>query len=104
MHCVAENKIARTFTKGSGIGNQSVKSHSTANLLVANLKQKFVKDAEIKKMKDRHTNQTKQMHKELTLSTKQAMVQETGKFARNFLRQRIQHDILSSGGSLSASY
>jgi hypothetical protein len=38
MHCVAENEIARTFTKGGGIGNQSVKSHSTANLLVANLK------------------------------------------------------------------
>ena len=38
MHCVAEDKIARTFTKGGGVGNQSVKSHSTANLLVANLK------------------------------------------------------------------
>jgi len=40
-------------------------------------------------MKDRHTDQSKQVHKELTLSTKQAMIQETGKFARNFLRQRI---------------
>ena len=40
-------------------------------------------------MKDRHTDQSRQVHKELTLSTKQAMIQETGKFARNFLRQRI---------------
>ena len=70
IHCIAEDKIARTFTKGGGIGNQSVKNQSTANLLVENLKQKFVKDVEIKKMKDRHTNQSKQVHKELTLSTK----------------------------------
>jgi hypothetical protein len=63
-----------------------------------------VKDAEMKKMKDRHTEQTKQIHKELTLSTKEAMVQETGKFARNFLRQRILHDILSTKGSISTSY
>jgi len=38
IHCIAEDKIARTFTKGGGIGNQSVKNQSTANLLVENLK------------------------------------------------------------------
>lgn len=54
----------------------------------------------MKKMKDRHTDQTKQMHKELTYSTKQAMVQETGKFARNFLRQRILHEFASRGGCI----
>ena len=51
------------------VTNSNSNIRSSSSLLLGNLKEKFVKDAELKKMKDRHTDQTKALHKELTFQT-----------------------------------
>ncbi len=68
MHATTEEKVARKFANGTVIGpsanlskiltvtNSNSNIKSTSSLLLGNLKEKFVKDAELKKMKNRHTD------------------------------------------------
>ncbi len=78
MHLTTEERVARKFVNATPTANQvsmltitnsNSNIRSTSSLLLGNLKEKFVKDAELKKMKDRHTDQTKTLHKELTFQT-----------------------------------
>ena len=98
------NDQFRTFeSQNSGRNNGSISTPSTGNLLTG-MKRTFIKDAEIKKIKERHSPLAKKLHKQLSHASMQAMIQSKdqkgSKFAREFLRIRVQESSCKVGSQI----